>query len=579
MEEHWLQLFDAYLENRLTAEQTDELRNLLRTSSPARERFWEYFEQHAMINDVLGENRGRDLALAETNHEFAEPASLSSTTPSQSSFSWRVWTGVGTVLVLAAVFAIVLGGWNRQPAPAVDSNAAPLAKIRSLTGDVQMIDSKGKSSPMAPNSTISAGQVLHVGDDESQAEVVFPDGTQVVLSPGTNVEFSAADKHENHLYLKQGALQVQTTQATKTPMIVTTDHARITAAETRFRLYREPQASRVELEQGKVLLARFAGEEALEVGEGSFVVATDAVTPMVPQPLAICSCRLRHTFLRAGDAICFSPDARRLVASHFSRGLKVWNTLDGSLLASARGCGQRLDGLAFATADTLIGLGDNGAAFFWKYADGQPSFTVLWEKQLRKGDVSTDGRWLAQGTSRGEIGIWEADATKGSISLRHTLAVKPSRVALAATGPQLAVSRWGGEIHLFDIHSARELVQYKLNPTPTPLAVTNDSRFLAAYTNTDGLHLFDRETGSHFALWSGGGARVGALVFSPDGRFLFAGLTDGTVRAWSTADGTSLAVLDTGHHAVRQVTVSDDLSLLATVGDGDCVKVWDFRLP
>lgn len=581
MEERWFHLFDAYLENRLTGEETAEFRELLRTSPEARGEFWEYFEQHAMIEDVLGENRGRDLALAEINAEFTEPETSrpSPLAPHFAPLASRLSLGFGIVTILAASLLIALGSWwHQQEAPTAVTKAPALAKVRSFSGDVQVVDALGKSAALSANSNISAGQFLHVGDDDSQAEVVFADGTQVVLSAGTNVQFSApTDAHENRLYLKTGAVQIQATQPSKLPMIVTTDHARITAAETRFRIYREPEASRVELEQGKVLLARPAGEQSVEVPEGSYAIATEELTPMVPQRLPVSSCRVRHTFLRAGDVVRFSPDAMQLVTSHFSRGLKSWNTMDGSLLASVRGCGQRLDGLAFVSRDTVIGLGDSGAAMFWKVGEPQASITGLWDKQLRRGAVSPDGRWLAQGTSRGEVAIWEADAEKGSIALRHTLAVKPSRVALSTVGPHLAVSRWGGEIQLFEVNSAHEVAQYKLKPTPTPLAVSNDSRFLAAYTNTDGLHLFDRQTGCQYTLWGGGGARVGCLEFSQDGHLLLAGLGDGTVRAWSTSDGSSLLVLETGHHAVRQVTAAADLSLLATVGDGDVVKIWEYK--
>lgn len=60
---------------------------------------------------------------------------------------------------------------------------------------------------------------------------------------------------------------------------------------------------------------------------------------------------------------------------------------------------------------------------------------------------------------------------------------------------------------------------------------------------------------------------------------LLAGLDDGTVRAWSSADGRALLALDTGNRHVNKVAVSADLSLLATVGDNDCVKVWEVALP
>jgi WD40 repeat protein len=139
----------------------------------------------------------------------------------------------------------------------------------------------------------------------------------------------------------------------------------------------------------------------------------------------------------------------------------------------------------------------------------------------------------------------------------------------------VAVSRWGGEIHLVEILTGRELAQFKLARTPTPLAISDDGRHVSAYANTEGLVLFDRESGSRRLLWPGEGTRVESLHFTADGRALLAGLQDGTVRAWSTRDGCSLLVLETGHHNVTKIAMTADKSLLATQGDGDCVKIWE----
>ena len=98
-------------------------------------------------------------------------------------------------------------------------------------------------------------------------------------------------------------------------------------------------------------------------------------------------------------------------------------------------------------------------------------------------------------------------------------------------------------------------------------------------TNKEGLLLIDEQGGSRQTLWACEGARASQLYFSADGRVLLAALTDGTVRAWAVATGRSLVVPETGHDTVRRVTASDDLSVLATLGDNDCVKVWECKLP
>ena len=58
-----LDLLDAHLEGRLTSAEADELRYALRCSPQARELYWAYVEQHALLEDVLAEARGADLAF------------------------------------------------------------------------------------------------------------------------------------------------------------------------------------------------------------------------------------------------------------------------------------------------------------------------------------------------------------------------------------------------------------------------------------------------------------------------------------------------------------------------------------
>ena len=102
---------------------------------------------------------------------------------------------------------------------------------------------------------------------------------------------------------------------------------------------------------------------------------------------------------------------------------------------------------------------------------------------------------------------------------------------------------------------------------------------MAAYTNKEGIVLFDLQTDRRWTLWSGSGVRAAHLRFSSDGRVLLAGLEDGLVRAWSTSNGDSVLVLETGDSHVAWLDVSADGLLLATAGRNDCLKIWECQWP
>ncbi len=591
MSDRLLELLDAYLENRLDEVEAGELRDQLRVSPEARRLFWEYVEQHALLEDVLGEVRGRDLALFDVSDPLEAPAialvpsaAIASSKPGR----WRWFPWVGVLAALAATVLLVVwwqSGASRQPDAVLDTaSVGSVGTVELVAGDIRVIDPSGTSVVAAPGLPLRAGQVIAAGDEQSMTELRLADGTDVTLSSGSSLRLPSLDRaaQPEPMRLERGAIQLQVPQRKESsPLVVATDHGRIVSNDARFRVYREENALRIELVNGLVSLVNRADDRVLDIPESSFVVVTNEPNPMVPQPLSSVQCRLRHTYLKAGNSLAISHDGSLIAASHHKHGLRVWNVDDGKLLATAPGIREPISGMAFGRNNQVVtALSQGGTALFWKVGDAAPSHTRLRDTGLRQSTVSGDGRWLAQGSGAGsgEVAIWEVDPELGSVSLRRSLPIKPSRVALSNDGAHVAVNEWAGETSVVEVLTGRKLAQHKLAGTAT-LALSADGQFLAACSNKEGLVLLDQRAGSRQTLWACEGARVSHLQFSADGRVLLAALNDGTVRAWASDTGRSLLVLETGHRAVLRATASTDLSVLATLGDNDCVKVWECKLP
>ena len=70
---------------------------------------------------------------------------------------------------------------------------------------------------------------------------------------------------------------------------------------------------------------------------------------------------------------------------------------------------------------------------------------------------------------------------------------------------------------------------------------------------------------------------ITAVVFLPDGQFLASASTDGTVRLWDPATGTSRGTLEGHSGAITAVVFSPDGQLLVSASDDNTVRLWDIQ--
>ena len=115
------------------------------------------------------------------------------------------------------------------------------------------------------------------------------------------------------------------------------------------------------------------------------------------------------------------------------------------------------------------------------------------------------------------------------------------------------------------------------NSTPSfvHVALSSSGRMLAIADDTGSLGIWDTDSGEVVCELLRGEVRVTALAFSPEDRSLVAGCFDGTLRSWSTKDGSQLARLPPD--AVFPRGVSEDwdcwVSELAFSPDGGLLAV------
>lgn len=583
-EERLQSLIEGLLDERLSASDQEELAARLRTSAEARRLYWELVEQDALLQDVVCESAGRDLArMAANDLSVGQPLGQADIPTSKAAWPLGLWLPAGGIL-LALVFFLV-GNFLQKPSSLRESATMgePTATLSSLMGEVWLTDARQKSVNAASAQSFYSGDRVRVGEG-SAAEVLLADGTRIALSADSVLHFQRFDATTQTLQLERGSADVAAApQSPDRPLVIITEQARLTVLGTQFRLYAGDSDSRVELEEGKVQFERQSDGQTVEVAAGQFAVADAApAKPLAAEPL-VSDWRLRQTLQRAGARVAFSPDGAKIATADADR-IKLWNVATGELQQMAAKM-TRFDCLAFAPSnETLVAIGDSGKVLYWPLGaaspqdrEPQPRELKTTTGNLRRCAVSSDGRWFAQTTDAdvGHLPIWRVDDA-GEISLVRSILMKMSSVAIAATpnGPRVAAGNWNGTTVIWDAETGSELARYRFRSELHVLALSDDGRQLCGYGNATGLLILDTESGEQRTLWSSDSARVNCLRFSRDGRELIAAMADGLVRGWSTGTGEATFVLPTGDAQVMSLAVSDDGRSLATVGDKGSVKLW-----
>ena len=595
-----LQRFDelasAYCDERLSEGEWTELETLLWEQPALRRRFQEWMTVHGQLAWAFGGNSGRLAETAEVQTEMlaTSGASVSPSAPAGSARRKRLaMYAAGFVSTAAALFVAV---WLSQRGPNPDVNPAQpvvqlvdqdrpvIAKLVELTGEAELVSSSGTALPAVADQEIRLDQTLRTVGDEGFAVVEYADGTRIELSPDTELQFvsyqpEGSKETGKKLVLRKGVLRAEVAkQPVDRPMLLATQFAQMRVLGTTFTFGVSDNASRVDLEEGRVQFTRQSDGQTVDVEQGYYAVAS-AAEPLVAKPLpkavAFAQTRIKPN---GGHSAVLSADGAQLATLRRNQ-VQIWDSHTGNRRGSLD---QR-----HAKGTRLVFLPDNRRVAIVGY-DGSVALWDLDSKNTRRRFAldglpavafSPDGKSLAAvgrtAKAAGVVHRWDI-ATGNVLPDLHTTAPGIASLAYSPDGKLLALGTTDGRALVWDVAADSQVASFSVGAGyVTGLAYSPDGRWLAAIRRVGGqLAVWDAvERGEPIHL-TGHGQAIHAVAFSAHGEFLAAGTHDGNVTLWNPQSRKEVLWLHPAGQAVLSLAFTPDGNALLTAANSGLIEFW-----
>jgi WD40 repeat protein len=223
---------------------------------------------------------------------------------------------------------------------------------------------------------------------------------------------------------------------------------------------------------------------------------------------------------------------------------------------------------------------DHGNIGIWSVDSGQRLSFVGHEltSGAKSASLSADGRLVLAACRDKAVRLWDLDRSCCQWTLRGHRD-RPQYAWLSPDGG-LAASADGESVLLWDLgtgQQVRKIAHGSAHHIAPSVCLSRDGQLvLCAGYHAPPVRVWQVATGELVQAFGGPREEHRAVArFSPDGRFVLAGGTDGAVRVWEVGSGRSVHVLDGHRKDVWDMSVTPDARYALSGSADGTMRLWE----